>query len=213
MQIKTNIKRILKELEAYLASKYAALKSEKRLVESLESINASEPPVAIYFSDAIKTISVAEQNFSVQINSLLVEPLRTIYFSHLKQIEMRKKDFESSSSEYLCVSCKVPVNEEQCRKIQKKLVSDSKFLNRKRDFEVVRFQYYIYLKDICEGLKAREILYHLTCAAEKHFECHEAIAYGLGELKVNLFGLVSSVADLMRDSLVKKRSETKNYWP
>ncbi|KAJ9082216.1 hypothetical protein DSO57_1006327 [Entomophthora muscae] len=169
---KQDIKRLLKlGLEA-MESRKESLRHERALMDAVLAFPSIQPLAAAYFNQATQYLRQTEDASIQLIPQLILDPLRRLYDTDIKAAESRKKQFDQVSDEYYSYLSKYLSAKDRGRRGN---FSDSKYQERRRHFELCRFNYYIYIHELRGGVKDQEILSNLTIYAEKHLN-------GLGQL-------------------------------
>ncbi|KAG1084634.1 hypothetical protein G6F42_021705 [Rhizopus arrhizus] len=118
----------------------------------------------------------------------------------IKTVDTKRKRFEDVSKEYYSnlskyLSIKTPGN-------TKKLKAESEFLVKKSEFDLVRFDYYTFLRDLHGGKKEQEILYHLLNHHEKQYAYYQSVQKTLEPYKQGLDQLATIIAEASREQKV-----------
>lgn len=137
-----------------------------------------QPLIQSYFNNRSNSAYFA-LNLLRKANSDLhehvIEPARRLYEQEIKSFDQRKKEFDEESREYYAwLSRYLSVKQEA--KGKKKSDSDSKYLDKKRAFELCRFDYFSYLHDLHGGRKQQMVTYHLALFAEAETSNFLAVA-------------------------------------
>lgn len=80
--------------------------------------------------------------------------------------------------------------------------AESEFLTKKSEFDLVRFDYYTFLRDLHGGKKEQEILYHLLNHHEKQYAYYQAVAKLLEPYKEGLDELANMIAEASREQKI-----------
>lgn len=89
----------------------------------------------------------------------VIKPLQEFYDQEIKAFEFRKREFDDESSQYYSWMSKYLSN-------RKKADHDSKYLEKRRAFELTRFDYYTYLLDLHGGRKLQNVVQHIALFSE-----------------------------------------------
>ncbi|CAG8477971.1 8965_t:CDS:2 [Ambispora gerdemannii] len=179
--LRHHVKRVLKTAAGSHEAILDSLKADEDFLDALRTASAAHPQafqqlLDNYFEEASKKISIFKENMAHQMQSLLLEPIRKLYENDIKVAETKKKEFEEESRDYYQFLSKYLSLKVDSAKEKKKLESDSKYQNKRKTFELKRFDYYAYMQDLHGGRKDQEILYHLTNFAEKQYTCYQQTA-------------------------------------
>ncbi|KAF1799592.1 hypothetical protein FB192DRAFT_1387521 [Mucor lusitanicus] len=131
------------------------------------------------------------------MQNLLISPLQKLYDMDIKTVDAKRKRFEDVSKEYYSnlskyLSIKTPGN-------TKKQKAESEFLIKKSEFDLVRFDYYTFLRDLHGGKKEQEILYHLLNHHEKQYAYYQSVQRTLEPHKEGLDQLATIIAEASRE--------------
>jgi hypothetical protein len=80
--------------------------------------------------------------------------------------------------------------------------AESEFLTKKSEFDLVRFDYYTFLRDLHGGKKEQEILYHLLNHHEKQYAYYQSVAKLLEPYKEGLDELANMIAEASREQKI-----------
>ncbi|RHZ52572.1 hypothetical protein Glove_460g5 [Diversispora epigaea] len=213
--LRNNIKRILKAAinsrDVIMDSRYA----DEEFVSILQSAAVAHPQafqsvLDSYLEEATRKISSYREILVNQMTNLLIEPLRKLYENDIKVAESKKKEFEDESRDYYQFLSKYLSLKVDSSKEKKQFESDSKYQNKRKNFELKRFDYYAYMQDLHGGRKDQEILYHLTNFAEKQSSFFQQTAMGIQSLKPGLDKLSIDVAEATKEiHLMRKEREER----
>ncbi|CAG8734416.1 7352_t:CDS:2, partial [Racocetra persica] len=209
------IKRILKAASASHEVMLDSNEADDELMVALRAAatahpQAFQPVLDSYLEDAAKKIAHLRENLANQMSILLIEPLRKMYENDIKVADSKKKEFEDESRDYYQFLSKYLSMKVDSAKEKKKLETDSKYQNKRKTFELKRFDYYAYMQDLHGGRKDQEILYHLTNFAEKQFAFYQQTAMSIQNLKPGLDKLAVDVAETTKEiHLMRKEREER----
>lgn len=173
LSLKTKFKKFLKRAITVHERQTALIEAHTAFLQSIQEI----ADVNVFsFQSLVQSYYNAKSNsayFSLNllrransdIHDHVIEPARKLYEQEIKSFDQRKKDFDEESREYYgWLSRYLSVKQEA--KGKKKSDSDSKYFDKKRAFELSRFDYYTYLQDLNGGRKQQMITFHLALFAE-----------------------------------------------
>ncbi|CAG8725977.1 18864_t:CDS:2, partial [Racocetra fulgida] len=209
------IKRILKAASTSHEVMLDSNEADEELMVALRAAatahpQAFQPVLDSYLEDAAKKIANLRENLANQMSILLIEPLRKMYENDIKVADSKKKEFEDESRDYYQFLSKYLSMKVDSAKEKKKLETDSKYQNKRKTFELKRFDYYAYMQDLHGGRKDQEILYHLTNFAEKQFAFYQQTAMSIQNLKPGLDKLAVDVAEATKEiHLMRKEREER----
>jgi Arf-GAP/SH3 domain/ANK repeat/PH domain-containing protein len=136
---------------------------------------------------------------TADLSENVIIPLRKFYDQEIKSFDQRKKDFDDESREYYAwLSRYLSVKQEA--KGKKKSESDSKYAERRKAFELRRFDYYSYFQDLHGGRKQQIVISKMALYAEQEMNRHIAIGERLKSgFKDNLLIFVNEIQDSSKE--------------
>jgi len=208
--LKTILKKAIKQATSYVEATKTAMDADKKFIDFLAEIPNLESGIVDYLLTTQSIIQAAQENYVNQIQTLLVDPLSRLYENDVKASEAKKKDFDQESSEYyIFLSKYLSVKSDENAK--KKAESDSKYLVKRKAFDLKRFDYYTLLHDLHGGQKDQEMSFILTNFASKQVAFYHHVAHKLDETKPALEKLTSHVSEGTKNMhmLRKEREERR----
>lgn len=198
--LKAYLKRILKSASATLEAKNNLLEQDKLFIESLKEAPFTEPLFTHYLDSTWSKLHEQQERLSFCMQNLLISPLQKLYDMDIKTVDTKRKQFEDVSKEYYSnlskyLSIKTPGN-------TKKQKAESEFMGKKSEFDLVRFDYYSFLRDLHGGKKEQEILYHLLNHHEKQYAYYQSVQKTLEPYKHGLDQLATIIAEASREQKV-----------
>lgn len=181
--LKIKVKKLLKRSIMVHERQMSLVEAHSLFLQSIQEIADSEIPsfqplVENYFHSRNQGPYIAIdllRRSAIDLHNHVVEPLRKLYEQEIKSFDQRKKDFDDESREYYAwLSRYLSVKQEA--KGKKKSESDSKYAEKRKAFELRRFDYYSYIQDLHGGRKQQLVTYNLGLFAE--LEMNRYIAYG-----------------------------------
>ncbi|KAG6014318.1 hypothetical protein E4U43_006663 [Claviceps pusilla] len=133
---------------------------------SSTNANAFQPALEHYFDRIAREILVYERQNTINLQKIIIEPLNKLYQFDIKQAEFKKRDFEEESKDYYAYVSRYLGQRQDSVKAKKLAESDSKYQNKRRTFELKRFDYSNFMQDLHGGRKEQEVLSHLTRYAD-----------------------------------------------
>lgn len=207
--LKSYLKRILKSASANLEAKTQVLEQDKLFIEALKEAPFSEPLFSHYLDFTWEKVHEQQERLLFCMQSLLIHPLQKLYDMDIKTVDTKKRQFEDVSKDYYAnlskyLSIKTPnTNKKQQR-------TEAEFLIKKREFDLVRFDYYTFLRDLHGGKKEQEILLHLLNLYQKQFAFFHDVHKTLEPHKQGLDELASMIAEASREqSMVNRERDEK----
>ncbi|KAG5979644.1 hypothetical protein E4U55_004928 [Claviceps digitariae] len=169
--MRTHMKKVLKRAEqAYMQQTeandaFVAFMDALREASSTNA-NAFQPALEHYFDKIAREILVYERQNTINLLKIIIEPLNKLYQFDIKQAEFKKRDFEEESKDYYAYVSRYLGQRQDSVKAKKLAESDSKYQNKRRTFELKRFDYSNFMQDLHGGRKEQEVLSHLTRYAD-----------------------------------------------
>lgn len=152
--VKMRIKKVLKRAE-YLREKKIELAEAEALfanavVEAARTDVPSLKPIANAFYSNGRPILVDSLNMSAKnLEAHVIEPMRRIYDQEIKLFDVRKREFDDTSSQYYAWMSRYLAGNNRKK--------DPKYLEKKRTFELCRFDYFTYMQDLHGGRKQQHV--------------------------------------------------------
>lgn len=206
--LKTKFKKFLKRAITVHERQTALLEAHISFLQSIQetadtNISSFNSLTRSYFNNKSNSAYFSLnllRKANADIHEHVIEPAKKLYEQEIKSFDIRKREFDDESREYYAwLSRYLSVKQEA--KGKKKSDSDSKYIDKKRAFELCRFDYYTYLQDLNGGRKQQLVTYHLALFAESEIS--------------NLF----SVADRIRnnnkqaiDMITNEAKEANKEW-
>jgi hypothetical protein len=206
--LRTNVKKMLKLLDSLMAAERALEQATVATTDFLKTLPSYEPATA-YMSEAFGRVGKLREDYLNQLQTLVIDPLVSVYELDVKTAENRKKAFDHDSEEfYNFLNRYLSIKDVESSK--KKGDMDHKHHAKRRSFDLKRFDYLSYMQDL-HGRREREILYYLTSMAEKHALFHQRTSLALADLKPGLDQLGNLVRDATKNMSyqLKEREEKR----
>lgn len=172
LEAKTNnfrsrMKKVLKTAEAAEAAHAACNDAVAAFTDALRDAssshaNAVRPALEHYFEKIAKEIHNYEKQNVVDLRKLIIDPITRLYNVDIKQADNKRRDFEEESKDYYSYVGKYLGQRTESLKEKKRVESDSKYINKRRTFELKRFDYSSFMHDLHGGRKDQEVLSQLT---------------------------------------------------
>lgn len=197
---RSRMKKVLKRAEAAKFAQSACNEAVGAFMDALReaaSSNASgiQPALDHYFDRTYKEIQRFEKQNEANLQKLIIDPLTKLYNLDIKQAEAKKKDFEEESRDYYNFVSRYLGMRQDSLKQKKKVDSDSKYQNRRRNFELKRFDYCSFMEDLHGGRKEQEVLSQLTKFADAQAKSYLTAAKKVQELMPQLEALSHEVKE------------------
>ncbi|KAK9458797.1 uncharacterized protein V1516DRAFT_643472 [Lipomyces oligophaga] len=207
--LKSAVKRLLKQsTQAYEAQmnyyqNYAMLISAFR--ETAKNLKTMQPIADVFCSSVGPEILQFERKSCSDLHSQVIDILRRLYDYEIKAADNKKRDFEDEEREYYSwLNRYLSIKNEP--KGRKKSESDSKYQDKRKTFELRRFDYYSYIQDLHGGRKEQEASYHLSAYVESVVNGLLAVNRNLLSAKPQFENMLMSVR-AGKEQLSLKRTE------
>lgn len=169
--MRTHMKKVLKKAEQAHTSQLEANDALVAFMDALReasttNANAVQPALEHYFDKIAKEILRYDRQNTVNLQKIIIEPINKLYQLDIKQAESKKRDFEEDSKDYYAYVSRYLGQRQDSVKAKKLADSDSKYQNKRRTFELKRFDYSSFMQDLHGGRKEQEVLSHLTRYAD-----------------------------------------------
>ena len=202
--MRTKMKKVLKKAEAAQQAQAACNDAVGAFITSLNeastsNANAIQPALEHYFEKIARQILQYEQQNTVHLQKLIIDPLSKLYNYDIKQAESKKKDFEDESRDYYAYVGRYLGQRQDSLKEKKRAESDSKYQSKRRNFELKRFDYSSFMQDLHGGRKEQEVLSHLTRYAETQARNYLATAKKVEEMIPQLHALIHEVTEVDKE--------------
>ncbi|PHH89183.1 hypothetical protein CDD83_6561 [Cordyceps sp. RAO-2017] len=165
--MRTQIKKVLKRAEQAHECQIEANDAFIAFMDALReasstNANAVQPALEHYFDNIAREVLSYERHNTANLQRIIIEPLSKVYQLDIKQAESKKRDFEEESKDYYAYVSRYLGQRQDSVKAKKLAESDSKYQNKRRNFELKRFDYSSFMQDLHGGRKEQEVLSHLT---------------------------------------------------
>ncbi|KAF3914693.1 hypothetical protein AA313_de0206164 [Arthrobotrys entomopaga] len=167
-------------------------------VDSLREVASNntsgvKPALEEYFERSAKELLRFERQNESHLQKLIIDPMTKLYSYDIKAAETKKKEFDDESREfYAFVSRYLGMKNDSVTQ-KKKTESDTKYVAKKRNFEIKRHDYGSFMQDLHGGRKEQEMLSHLTKYAEAQAKTLLNTAKRVGDLQPQLEVLIEEV--------------------
>ncbi|KTW31409.1 hypothetical protein T552_00053 [Pneumocystis carinii B80] len=209
------IKKLIKRAVDLYDSQITKNEANRRFMSALKKISESNPvamkPVLkLYMEAAIQQLQSFEYNNALQLQRLIIRPLKRIYEADIKAAERKKKNFEEDSHDYYHFVSRY-LSKSDSSKDKKIYKADVKYFAKKRDFELKCFDYYSFMQDLSGGKKEQEILHLFTLYVENHYSTLSRVINVIHDLKPGLDKLTQGVQEINKNfmHLSSKREEQR----
>ncbi|KIV94425.1 hypothetical protein PV10_02192 [Exophiala mesophila] len=222
--MRVQIKKVLKKAEAAQQAQVeynSAMSAFHLALQEASSSNASafQPAIDHYFTNIAQRILKYEKETGVLLQKQIIDPISKLYNLDIKQAEAKKKDFEDESRDYYAYVSRYLGQRQDSLKDKKRAESDSKYQNKKKNFELKRFDYSTFMQDLHGGRKEQELLSQLTKYAESHTKSFLSASKRVDTYTPRLDALVKEVGNadkeynLQRTEREEKRRNLEKNGP
>lgn len=196
--MRVRMKKVLRKAEAAQQAQVACNDSIVAFMAALReasssNANAVRPAIDHYFEKIAREILRYEQQNTIDLQKLIIDPISKLYNYDIKQAESKKKDFEEESRDYYAYVSRYLGQRQDSLKEKKRVESDSKYQSKRRNFELKRFDYSSFMQDLHGGRKEQEVLSHLTKYADTQARSYLATAKKIEEMVPQLEALTYEV--------------------
>ena len=208
--MRTQMKKVLKKAEhAHLCQieandAFVAFTDSLREASSTNA-NAVQPALEHYFDKIAREILSYERQNTFNLQKIIIEPIAKLYQVDIKQAESKKRDFEEESKDYYAYVSRYLGQRQDSVKAKKLAEADSKYQNKRRNFELKRFDYSSFMQDLHGGRKEQEVLSHLTKYADAQTSGFLTTAKKIEDLLPQLEALSSEVLEADKEYQYQRR--------
>jgi Arf-GAP/SH3 domain/ANK repeat/PH domain-containing protein len=204
------MKKVLKRAEQAHAQQIEANDAFVSFMEALReasstNANAFQPALEHYFDKIAREVVAYERQNTANLQKIIIEPLTKLYQLDIKQAEYKKRDFEEESKDYYAYVSRYLGQRQDSVKAKKLAESDSKYQNKRRNFELKRFDYSNFVQDLHGGRKEQEVLSHLTKFADAQTKGYLATAKKIEDFLPELSALSSEVQEADKEYQYRRR--------
>ncbi|EMD62230.1 hypothetical protein COCSADRAFT_39004 [Bipolaris sorokiniana ND90Pr] len=207
--MRTRWKKVLKRAEAAMEAQVGCNNAMSDLMDALReasssNANAVQPAIDHYFDKIAKEILVYEKSNATNIQKLIIDPIYKLYNIDIKQAETKRKDFEEESKDYYQYLGRYLGQRQDTLKEKKRAETDSKYLAKRRNFELKRFDYSSFMQDLHGGRKDQEVLSHLTRYADAQAKRYLETAKKIETMLPHLEALTCEVKEADKEFQIQR---------
>ncbi|KAJ3379443.1 hypothetical protein HDU92_006693 [Lobulomyces angularis] len=174
LDLKHNLKKLIKKLENFVDAEHLSKQFYREIMQIFNNFELADENIITHFNNFETEYIKANDNFLSQVESLLLEPLKSFLEKKVKVMELEKKEFDQESNEYYgfqqkYLSIKTDWNP------KKKNESDSKHNQKKKNFDLKRFNYFNNLQNLIDPQKTSPISFYLTNFGQKQMLYHHLL--------------------------------------
>ncbi|KAI8720754.1 hypothetical protein NCS52_00521300 [Fusarium sp. LHS14.1] len=208
--MRTQMKKVLKKAEHAHACQIEANDAFLAFVDSLRdaastNANAVQPALEHYFDKIAREILSFERQNTYNLQKIIIDPVAKLYQVDIKQAESKKRDFEEESKDYYAYVSRYLGQRQDSVKAKKLAEADSKYQNKRRNFELKRFDYSSFMQDLHGGRKEQEVLSHLTKFADSQTRGFLATAKKIETFLPQLEALSNEVQEADKEYQYQRR--------
>jgi Arf-GAP/SH3 domain/ANK repeat/PH domain-containing protein len=146
-------KKVLKRAESAMEAQVNCNNAMSDLMDALKeasssNANAVQPAIDHYFDKIARDILAYERSNATNIQKLIIDPIYKLYNVDIKQAETKRKDFEEESKDYYQYLGRYLGQRQDSLKEKKRAETDSKYQDKRRKFELKRFDYSSFMQDL-----------------------------------------------------------------
>ncbi|KAK9479874.1 hypothetical protein V1514DRAFT_303490 [Lipomyces japonicus] len=205
VSLKVIIKRLAKraqatyEAQAQYCEAYAALLDDLR--ESSKQLKSLQPAAENYLNLVGRDILRLERQNCIDFQSYWVENLKRFYDVDIKNAELKKKEFEDESREYYAwLSRYLSMKQEKGKRKE----TDSKYQDKRRAFEIKRFDYYYFMQDLHGGRREHEVSFQLSLYVEAQVKQFLSASKSIHQAKSQIDNMVASMKRSKEEWLIRR---------
>ena len=207
--MKGRMKKLLKKAEAAQVAQVQCNEAVAQFMDALRDAAASnataiQPALEHYFEKIARQILKYENENSSNLQKLIIDPLSKLYNIDIKQAESKKRDFEDESKDFYAYVGRYLGQRQDSLKEKKRIESDSKYQNKRRNFELRRFDYSSFMQDLHGGRKEQEVLSHLTRYADTQTKSYLSAGKKIEDLVPQLDALVREVTEADKEFQIQR---------
>ncbi|KAI5291116.1 hypothetical protein KEM54_006266 [Ascosphaera aggregata] len=193
--MRAKIKKVLKKAEVAYQAQVTCNEAANSFIGALAEASSDgiQPAVEHYFDRIARQLLIYEEQNSLHLQKLVIEPLSKLYNHDIKLAEAKRKDFEEESKDYYAYVGRYLGQRQDSLKHKKRAESDSKYQSKRRNFELKRFDYSSFMQDLHGGRKEQEMLSHLTRYANFQARSYLSTAKNIEAMMPQLEALVEEV--------------------
>ncbi|RFN47541.1 hypothetical protein FIE12Z_8215 [Fusarium flagelliforme] len=208
--MRTQMKKVLKKAEHAHSCQNEANDAFLAFVDALReaastNANAVQPALEHYFDKIAREILSYERQNTYNLQKIIIEPVTKLYQVDIKQAESKKRDFEEESKDYYAYVSRYLGQRQDSVKAKKLAEADSKYQNKRRNFELKRFDYSSFMQDLHGGRKEQEVLSQLTKFADYQTRGFMATAKKIEILLPQLEALSNEVQEADKEYQYQRR--------
>lgn len=202
--MRVHIKKVLKRAEAAHQAQVECNTHMKAFLGALQEASGSnasafKPALDHYFTKIAQRLLNYEVQNATLLQKEVIEPISRLYTLDIKAADQKKKDFDEESKDYYAYLSRYLGQRSDSLKEKKRAESDSKYQNKKRNFELKRFDYSSFMQDLHGGRKDQELLSQLTKYADGQAKSFLKTAVKVEDLIPQLDALVKEVSATDKD--------------
>ncbi|ETN38783.1 uncharacterized protein HMPREF1541_06821 [Cyphellophora europaea CBS 101466] len=198
--MRVQIKKVLKRAEAAHQAQVECNTTMRAFLAALQEASASnasafKPALDHYFTKIAQRLLDYETQNALLLQRQVIEPVTRLYNLDIKAADQKKKDFDEESKDYYAYVSRYLGQRTDSLKEKKRAESDTKYQNKKRNFELKRFDYSSFMQDLHGGRKEQELLSQLTKYADRQTKTFLETSRKVEVLTPQLDALVKEVTE------------------
>lgn len=176
--LKARTKLLLKKALVARERLAALVAADDELAVAVDAASRAElpalRPLADWFSGrsdgGLSAVQRARKVAITELTTRIVEPLQQLYDCDVRAFDGRKREFDEYSSQFYSWTSRYLAKEGRRGES-----ADTKFAAKKRAFDAARLDYFIYLNELCGGLKQQILLQLFALAVQSLTDAHIAL--------------------------------------
>ena len=207
--MRSRMKKVLRKAEGAQVAQAQCNEAVSQFMEALReasvsNANAILPALEHYFEKIARQILSYENQNTLHLQKLIIDPLSKLYNIDIKQAESKKRDFEDESKEFYSYVGRYLGQRQDSLKEKKRIESDSKYQSKRRNFELKRFDYSSFMQDLHGGRKEQEVLSHLTKYANTQAKSYLSTAKRIEDMIPQLDALIREVNEADKEYQIQR---------
>jgi hypothetical protein len=166
------------------------LRTEENYIESLRETQCIEPLMSYYLNNTYDCIQEERKKLDKSLSLKLIEPLKQLYENDLKNVEIKKRQFEEESKEYYNSLAKY---------LKSNKSTTEKHNLKKSKFDLARFDYMNFLLDLHGGKRENDILFFITDHTIRNIDYYENISNKIQLEKTGLNQLLQIMTETSKE--------------
>ncbi|KND00139.1 uncharacterized protein SPPG_04481 [Spizellomyces punctatus DAOM BR117] len=181
--LKHAVKKTSKQVDEYVNTARSFMHAGRSLAAAISAIPNVDVAVINLLNEVQKEVDKATEILLNQVQGTFIEQLDLLYRTQIKAAEGQKKGFDQEAKDFNASEQKYLSIKSHDKKL---LEADSKWQEKKKNYELKRLDYYCHLKDLHGAHMERDLNFTFTVLAEKQMSFFKSIADKLIKKKDDL---------------------------